>query len=251
MAVIADITDFKFAYEGYQYPLPPDWKYAIRQQDQIIWLYNALAYIGLHAATDSDLAQWANDLRSQLETLLSEQTTELETKITAMVESVAATLRSDFAKFTLEITEQYDELMKRLDDLEVGAVQWTSPVVGYRQYAGDIEKMLYDLMRPFTWSYGENDEWLNNLTYSEVEDGRFSNPYEVNEEYSYIQWDMMLMCVTTYYLPVDESIIMPWTKIYPFNATVYTSDNAATKTKLIRTYSDMTAFGVLTEEVID
>ena len=32
--------DFDFAYQGFQYPLPPSWKYAIRLEDQIAWTCN-------------------------------------------------------------------------------------------------------------------------------------------------------------------------------------------------------------------
>lgn len=42
---IIDTKDFDFAYKAMQYPLPPTWKYAIRQQDQIMWLLQALLTI--------------------------------------------------------------------------------------------------------------------------------------------------------------------------------------------------------------
>lgn len=39
---IIDTREFDFAYKAMQYPLPPTWKYAVRQQDQIMWLLQAL-----------------------------------------------------------------------------------------------------------------------------------------------------------------------------------------------------------------
>ena len=52
MAVITDPESaFDFAYKGFQYALPPSWKYAVRQQDQIYWLLQALLKLNCAAVS--------------------------------------------------------------------------------------------------------------------------------------------------------------------------------------------------------
>ena len=44
-----------FAYRGYQYPVPPSWKYAVRLEDQIQWLLQAILKTADDAMSEDDL----------------------------------------------------------------------------------------------------------------------------------------------------------------------------------------------------
>lgn len=69
MAVVQDPTnDFDFAYKGYQYPIPPSWKYAVRLQDQIQWLLQAILKVNAGALS----ADLLNEAVAELEAAIAE-----------------------------------------------------------------------------------------------------------------------------------------------------------------------------------
>lgn len=65
MSMLNYPSDFDIAYQGYQYPLPPSWKYAIRLEDQIQWLLQALLKINDEAVSQSILEAGLADTLEQ------------------------------------------------------------------------------------------------------------------------------------------------------------------------------------------
>lgn len=68
MAVIQDPkNEFDFAYRGYQYPLPPSWKYAVRLQDQIQWLLQAILKVNAEGLSIDVLNEAVAELQADIE----------------------------------------------------------------------------------------------------------------------------------------------------------------------------------------
>ena len=68
MAVIQDPkNEFDFAYRGYQYPLPPSWKYAVRLEDQIQWLLQALLKVNANGLSIEVLNEAVEELQADIE----------------------------------------------------------------------------------------------------------------------------------------------------------------------------------------
>lgn len=67
MAVFDGLTGLDFAYKGFQYPLPPSWKRAVRLEDQINWLLQALMSINDSGINDAELQQAISELDTDLQ----------------------------------------------------------------------------------------------------------------------------------------------------------------------------------------
>lgn len=139
--------DFDFAYQGYQYPLPPSWKYAFRLEDQIQWLLQALLKINDEAVSQSILdAGLADNLEQAKE----------------YADTLYHVLKN-------QIAENYEDLDQRITNIYAGISLWLSPVVdGNKQYAPYINKQLFNAARPYAATYGEFKTIGNKMTYSQV-----------------------------------------------------------------------------------
>ena len=137
--------DFDFAYQGYQYPLPPSWNYAIRLEDQINWLLQALLKINDKAVSQSILdAGLADNLEQAKE----------------YTDALYSVLKN-------KITENYEDLSEQIRAIAAGISQWLSPVCdGNNQYAPYIDQQLFNAARPYAASYGEVDAWGTEKEYT-------------------------------------------------------------------------------------
>lgn len=133
MAVIENIGDFDFAYKGYQYPLPPSWKYAVRQQDQINWLLQAI----LKVSAEGVSAEY-----------LSEQISDAVQSVTNGYVNADAALKQYLGSL---IAALEDELSK----LEGGITAQRNPVTGMRDYAYQVSKQMYDMLRTYACTWDE------------------------------------------------------------------------------------------------
>lgn len=139
--------DFDFAYQGFQYPLPPSWKYAVRLEDQIQWLLQALLKINDESVSQSILDAGLADNLEQAK---------------GYAEALYNVLKT-------QIAENYEELDERITNIYAGISMWLSPVVdGNKQYAPYIDKQLFNAARPYAATYGEFKMIGNKMTYSQV-----------------------------------------------------------------------------------
>lgn len=152
MPIVKSITDLGFAYEGYQYPLPPSWKYAIRQQDQIIWLYNAIAYAWENSANTDDIAT--------LDAKLSAAIKEAELSANNYTDQKSAVLDA-------KISEVYNELLSIINETTGGA-RWVDPITGLVDNAQNIDKKLYDIARPYGCTYTQLEAHYTSQDYADV-----------------------------------------------------------------------------------
>lgn len=133
MTVIETASDFDFAYKGYQYPLPPTWKYAVRQQDQINWLLQALLKVNYEGVSADYLA---------------EQIADAVQSVTNGYVNADAALRQYLGSL---IAALEDELSK----LEGGVAAQRNPVTGMRDYAYQVSKQMYDMLRTYACTWDE------------------------------------------------------------------------------------------------
>lgn len=195
---------FDFAYKGYQYPLPPSWKYAIRLEDQIQWLLQALLLINdtavSHAMLEAGLA----------DTL--EEAKEYADRIVAQLDS--------------KISDDIHNLSDIVDKLQAGISLWISPVVdGTHRYAPYIDKQLFNGERPYLITYGELDSYFGGKTYDDAKTEFAAYTCYKLAFYGavicglveYGDFDAVLERCKPYY--IDEEIYAP---VYP--STIYTWD---------------------------
>lgn len=121
-----------FAYQGYQYPLPPTWKYAVRLEDQIQWLLQAILKVCDRSVSDDELA----DLRNELYDFIDRVTANLEDEI-----------------------EEYSK----------GRAYCYSPVDGFLRSMTITTRQLFDASRPFGMKYKDFDS--TQLTYNALHAG--------------------------------------------------------------------------------
>ena len=119
-----------FAYRGYQYPVPPSWKYAVRLEDQIQWLLQAI----LKTADD---AMSEDDLR------------DLQNAVYDFIDRVAAKLEG-------EIKEAAE-----------GKAYCFSPVDGFMRPVTVAMRQVYDAARPLDMLYSELD--AKGMTYAQLQ----------------------------------------------------------------------------------
>lgn len=137
---------FDFAYKGFQYPLPPSWKRAVRLEDQIQWLLQALLKLNCAAVSQEDL--------DELERLLVDYITRVDAQIE-----------------------------ERIDALQKGWYAGRNPVTGMYDFGYVIYKQMYDMLRVYACTWDELAEtgmtWndLNATGYSWFEVDLFGNLY--------------------------------------------------------------------------
>lgn len=117
-------TDFDFAYKGFQYPLPPSWKRAIRLEDQIQWLLQALLLVNESALNESELEEIKADLKQQLAELSDADKERLQKAVSELNNRI-----DDFAKgFDIwnvtkgAFTENIESMRDLFNDLTVHSV---------------------------------------------------------------------------------------------------------------------------------
>lgn len=131
MAVFDGLTGLDFAYKGFQYPLPPAWKRAIRLEDQINWLLQALM-----AVNDSGI----ND--EELNKAISELDTDLQGQIN--------NLRSGWEAGDSRLQEQ-------IKNITAGLFLVHNPVTGSYDYHQVAFRQLFDACRPYAATYADLD----------------------------------------------------------------------------------------------
>lgn len=147
MSMLNYPSDFDIAYQGYQYPLPPSWNYAIRLEDQIQWLLQALLKINDEAISK----------------------TILETGLADNLEQAKEYADALYNVLKIQITENYEELDERITNIYAGISMWLSPVVdGNKRYAPYINKQLFNAARPYAATYEEFKTKYSELSYSQV-----------------------------------------------------------------------------------
>lgn len=147
MSMLNYPSDFDIAYQGYQYPLPPSWKYAIRLEDQIQWLLQALLKINDDAISE----------------------TILETGLADNLEEAKKYANALYNVLKIQITENYEELDERITNICAGISMWLSPVVdGNKRYAPYINKQLFNAARPYAATYEEFKTKYAEMSYSQV-----------------------------------------------------------------------------------
>lgn len=137
---------FDFAYKGFQYPLPPSWKRAVRLEDQIQWLLQALLKLNCAAVSQEDL--------DEMERLLVDYISRVDAQIE-----------------------------ERIDALQKGWYAGRNPVTGMYDFGYVIYKQMYDMLRVYACTWDELAEtgmtWndLNATGYSWFEVDLFGNLY--------------------------------------------------------------------------
>lgn len=204
--------DFDFAYQGYQYPLPPSWKYAIRLEDQIQWLLQALLKINDEAVSQSILdAGLADNLEQAKE----------------YTDALYNVLKN-------QIAENYEELDERINNIYAGISMWLSPVVdGNKQYAPYINKQLFNAARPYAATYGEFKMIGNKMTYSQVT--------TLLHEYTLYQlafYGAVILKIVDF---GDFKQVLARCKPYAIDDTIYSPNTP----KTIHTWDDLKKYGAL------
>lgn len=133
MAVIENIGGLDFAYKGYQYPLPPSWKYAVRQQDQINWLLQAILKVSAEGVSADYLAE----------------------QIAAAVQAVTNGYVNADAALKRYLGSLIAALEDELSKLEGGVTAQRNPVTGMRDYAYRASKQMYDMLRTYACTWDE------------------------------------------------------------------------------------------------
>lgn len=134
MAIITDPkSPFDFAYKGFQYPLPPSWKYAVRQQDQIYWLLQALLTVNDNGVSDEYLQEEIAQAVADLTNGYNNADERLARRLDALIEA----------------------LQEQVDNLTVGVTAQRNPVTGMRNYAYVVSKQMYDMLRTYACTWDE------------------------------------------------------------------------------------------------
>lgn len=210
MSMLKYPGDFDFAYQGFQYPLPPSWKYAIRLEDQVQWLLQALLKINDEAVSQAILdAGLAVNLNQAKE--------------------YADTLHNVLKK---QIAENYEDLDERITNIYAGISKWTSPVVdGNRRYAPYINKQLFNVARPYAATYGEFKTKYGEMTYSQV-----TTALHDWTLYQLAIYSAVLLGLVTF---GNFKQVLARCKPYPIDVTMYTPSTP----KTIHTWDDLKKYG--------
>lgn len=131
MAVFDGLTCLDFAYKGFQYPLPPSWKRAIRLEDQINWLLQALMAVNDSGINDEELAKAITELAADLQGQINE-------------------LRNGWESGDSQLQEQ-------IKNITAGLFLVHNPVTGSCDYHTVAFRQLFDASRPFAATYADID----------------------------------------------------------------------------------------------
>ena len=215
MAVITDPkSTFDFAYKGFQYPLPPSWKYAVRQQDQINWLLQALLQVN------------ANGVSSEY---LDEQIAEAKNELTNGYSNADDRLRQYLIGLIAALEDQ-------LDKLEMGTTAQRNPVTRMRNYAYQVSKQMYDMLRTYACTW---DELKNTgMTWDELK-ATAHTWFEV-DMFGNIYWgdgEQRAKFTPTDHIDVNSP-----------GYSEYQPGQLAGEAVIARSWGDMAAFGFLTDK---
>lgn len=131
MAVFDGLTGLDFAYKGFQYPLPPSWKRAIRLEDQINWLLQALMAVNDSGINDEELTKAITALADDLQAQIND-------------------LRNGW--------ESGDSLLQeQIKNITAGLFLVHNPVTGSYNYHQVAFRQLFDASRPFAATYADID----------------------------------------------------------------------------------------------
>lgn len=131
MAVFDGLTGLDFAYKGFQYPLPPAWKRAIRLEDQINWLLQALEAVNDNGINDAELNAAITELRDNLQKQIDD-------------------LREGWESGDSRLEEQ-------IKNITLGLFLVHNPVTGSYDYTNVALRQMYDAARPFAATYADAD----------------------------------------------------------------------------------------------
>lgn len=212
MSMLKYPGDFDFAYQGYQYPLPPSWKYAIRLEDQIQWLLQAILKVNDEAISKSILdAGLADNLKQAKE----------------YANALYSVLKN-------QIAENYEELDERITNIYAGISMWLSPVVdGNKQYAPYINKQLFNAARPYAATYAEFTTKYGEMTYSQVTTALHDWTLYQLAFYSAVLLDLIAFG--------NFEQVLARCKPYPIDDTIYSPSTP----KNIHTWDDLKKYGAL------
>lgn len=140
MSIYDGITDLDFAYKGFQYPIPPTWKRAIRLEDQINWLLQAILVLNENGLSGEGLGEKLSALKAEILATAAEWDSELNKQITD--------INSDLlAKITL--------LEQELINITVGLVKVRNPITGAYDYASAALRNAVDAGKQFAATYAD------------------------------------------------------------------------------------------------
>lgn len=174
---IISISDFDFAYQGYQYPVPTSWKYLIRQQDQINWLYNAIAYLNDFGINTDELTTQLNDLRAELLGAIGEGDANQHNYTDAQIAALGQQLSAKIA-----------DLQEQINNIVAGKALWINPVTGLIATGERIDRALYDVARPYGATYEQVQTYYTNDDYETVD-----TTFSLN---TYMQVDVLIAAIS-------------------------------------------------------
>ena len=131
MAVFDGLTSLDFAYKGFQYPLPPYWKRAIRLEDQINWLLQALMAVNDSGINDEELNKAISELDNDLQGQIND-------------------LRSGWEAGDSQLQEQ-------IKNITAGLFLVHNPITGSYDYHQVAFRQIFDACRPFAATYADID----------------------------------------------------------------------------------------------
>lgn len=136
MAQIVGVSSLDFAYKGYQYPIPPSWKYAVRIQDQINWLLQAILALDSAGVSVDELAEAIADAIAQ----------------------VTQGYRGEDAELARYVDRLIGAIEERVAQFEDRNAVFRNPVTGMRDYGYVVAKQMYDMLRvnAMTWDELKN-----------------------------------------------------------------------------------------------
>lgn len=161
MAIIDAISDLDFAYKGFQYPIPPAWKYAVRVQDQINWLLQALLRLNEDGANVS----------------------EIQAAVDAAISDFERVADENLADMVHDLADVENRLQRQIDAINAGLYFTRDPVDGWREPIYTALKMMYDALRVQALTWDEFDaldmtwDQLKATGHTWLEFDLFSNVY--------------------------------------------------------------------------
>lgn len=133
MAQIVGVSSLDFAYKGYQYPIPPSWKYAVRLQDQINWLLQAVLALDENGVSVDELTE----------------------AITDAIEQVTQGYRGEDAAIHRYVDALVSAIEERISQFEDRNAVFRNPVTGMRDYGYVVAKQMYDMLRVHAMTWDE------------------------------------------------------------------------------------------------
>ena len=215
MAVIENAqSGFDFAYSGYQYPLPPSWKYAIRQQDQIQWLLQAILKVNGEGVSAEYLAE----------------------QIAEAVAEVTNGYNNADDRVLHYLNGLISALQEEVDQLQIGHTATRNPVTGMRNFTYVALKQMYDMLRTYACTW---DELRNQgMTWDELKASGHTW-FEV-DMFGNVYWgdgEQRAKFTPTDHIDVNSP---GYSEYYP--------GSLAGDAVIARSWGDMAAFGFLTDK---